>query len=632
MQINFIRKLTNNATYIVLALFIALLSFPFLPLHFVPGIDGPLPWVYNYFADGHFSTGQFILFPHGPLAFFLYPLNVGNNLLVYALIRIIVSMLVSLLLFKQRSNAEASDLLLPFLLSLLINALADFQILLFVLSFLAIWQYQRTGTRSFLVLAVLASVFNLYIKSYGGVVNVLLLSGVSAYYVIKLKKYLWSLKVAGLYLVVFVVVWLLLYHNLQGLYDFLRAQIELSSDNSEAAAYYQVNNWWLISASLLSIIVMPFFTRSKETRLAWLWMLLPLFGAWKHGMTRGDNPHVLGFLAVMTIAVLIVFFVARETKLVFWISGLSALSFFSLYMATTAKYNDFAPQLDLALVKPYNFYRLLDRSQVSKSINDSICLELNKTDRLPDSLIRLIGNKSVDVFPCNQSIIAMNKLNWSPRPSIHSYASYTSWLDRKNADYYDSDRAADFFIWQTDMMGGRYGSIDQRYVLNDAPQALLRFYCNYQLIYRDQKLALYRKRTMALPLVQTEIIKDLSITFGEWFPAPVPGTANEVIRVKAAIKPSFTGRLRSIFYKGISTGIEYELMNGETLIHKITPKNAADGLWLNPLLLEPERPFTGRRVKRFRILCWEEGLLKPGIGISFERLTFSQQPAFTMVD
>src|SRR5258706_16260510 len=79
----------NNYKPLSLSLLIACISCPAYQMIYAPGIDGSLFWVFNHIANGHFVLGKNILLPHGPLAFLLYPLAIGNNYFVAVAVHIL---------------------------------------------------------------------------------------------------------------------------------------------------------------------------------------------------------------------------------------------------------------------------------------------------------------------------------------------------------------------------------------------------------------------------------------------------------------------------------------------------------------------------------------------------------------
>ncbi len=160
---------------LILSLVISVITFPSYDLYYLPGIDGPLPWVFNYFADGHFKLGQNVLFPHGPLAFLLYPLPVGNNLLVGSALTFAFSFLLSVSAFKIYFHLKEENYLVPALLTLILHAVVDLQLLIIALTLSYVILFECTLKKTYLILSVFFCILNLYIKTYGGVICGLIL-------------------------------------------------------------------------------------------------------------------------------------------------------------------------------------------------------------------------------------------------------------------------------------------------------------------------------------------------------------------------------------------------------------------------------------------------------------------------
>lgn len=67
------KKIFEYLNVSLLAIFAILIAFPKPDLDITIGIDSPLAWVFNYLFDNELIKGKNIIFPHGPLAFFMYP-------------------------------------------------------------------------------------------------------------------------------------------------------------------------------------------------------------------------------------------------------------------------------------------------------------------------------------------------------------------------------------------------------------------------------------------------------------------------------------------------------------------------------------------------------------------------------
>jgi len=76
-------KLVEIIKGLLLGLLVVVGTFPENDWVYSTGIDMPLHWVFNYIFDQGFAIGEGIVFPHGPLAFLMYPLS--ENILIATL-------------------------------------------------------------------------------------------------------------------------------------------------------------------------------------------------------------------------------------------------------------------------------------------------------------------------------------------------------------------------------------------------------------------------------------------------------------------------------------------------------------------------------------------------------------------
>jgi hypothetical protein len=116
---------------------------------------------------------------------------------------------------------------------------------------------------------------------------------------------------------------------------------------------------------------------------------------------------------------------------------------------------------------------------------------------LPDSIRKIIGNSTVDVYPWNIQLLLENRLNYSPRPVIQSYTAYTPELEELNFKHYNSDNAPDFVLYD-------FVSIDNRYPLFDEPKVNLVLLKNYKVVDtlsgRGYPSLLLQKKVSAKPI------------------------------------------------------------------------------------------------------------------------------------
>lgn len=96
--------LKETPPLLIIALVVVIGTFPENDWSFDVGIDPPLKWVFNLLFENGLRAGQHILFPHGPLAFFMYPLS--ENILLATLVTALLKALLTLntygLLYKSK--------------------------------------------------------------------------------------------------------------------------------------------------------------------------------------------------------------------------------------------------------------------------------------------------------------------------------------------------------------------------------------------------------------------------------------------------------------------------------------------------------------------------------------------------
>lgn len=605
----------------LLSFLIACVTFPKHNLDYGSGIDESLVWVFNYFADGHYALSQNLQFPHGRFDFLLYPLPMGNNLVIAMMVTCFCSMVFSMNMFRIFILRRKKNILTATLLLLVIHSLIDLQLLLIGITFSYFMLYKLSGKLTNCYLAVFFAVFAIYVKSYCGIIcaTIIFSGAVSMFFEDKNIKRVTGLLL--LYVAVFVTFWIALYHSTAGCLTFFAGQVQLSSDNSEAVGLYNLESWYLLDICIVSFLLLPVLSRDKLARSFFMLMLLAIFSAWKHGIARSDNIHLsglLGFLIFFTFSFLMI------TK----DSGARIISLIIITITTfilNVAANNMVLVKDITVLKPNNLYDLVFHyNYVADEKNRSSQNNIAGLT-LPDTILKKTGKASTDVYPWNYAIIAANHLNWQPRPVLQSYAAYTSWLDGQNAKHLLSENAASFFIWEinkTPAMGiPKMKSIDQRYFLNDEPKTLISFFSRYALCYKDSNYLVYEKRPEKLT-VTSDYSEPYFIKNDRWTNVP-DCDPDCILRAKVEIHKNINGILKSFFYKGEGFEIVYEMEDKSYGSNRIVPKNAADGLWLYPFIQDPATDTQELKIKKFKIVCTDETMLDNEFKVQFEQIRFN---------
>jgi hypothetical protein len=131
---------------------------------------------------------------------------------------------------------------------------------------------------------------------------------------------------------------------------------------------------------------------------------------------------------------------------------------------------------------------------------------------------------------------------------------------------------------------------------------------------------LFGKRNTRL-LVSRSIVKQEKKTWNKWIDIPV--VKGDLLRVQAVTGRSLAGELKSFLYKDEAFYIYYQLVNDEIRMFRFVPKNAAQGLWVNPLILNAETSFMEPQVKRIMFRCSNPSMQKDEIALKWEVLSFS---------
>jgi len=609
----------NFSTYhlkvLLLACFAIIFTFPVVELNFGAGIDDSLIWAFNFLAHGHLQLGKNIIFPHGPLAFTMYPLK--ENFFIYLFAKTILQFILVFQLFNLtvRDNEKHESWLLAILFSILLLKICSFNLLIIAsISALYLNSYNtESKQKKYVAFAITAIAF--YIKSYVAIISGIIAFCFIVYEYVKKRKAVETIKDIIIIWSLIILLWILMYHRFSGFFRYIYGMYNLAQDNSSAAAYYPENNWWMLAGFIISLLCIPFFNNAKRVKYFIALLALSIFAGWKHGMAREDSSHTSGFFyLLLCFAILFIVFTKKNA-----IRNFALISFALIcFIINLTNVYSYSP-LTLELTGVNNFVSLIRNYSAIKYQADELTKNI-----LPDSVKHIIGNEKVDVYPWDYSIIPANQLNWQPRPIIQSYAAYTSWLDKENAAHFESSNAASFLIWQLDkvsldVLTGCFESIDGRYLLNDEPNALISILRNYEPVYKDNKYIVYKKRANVLPFHEKSIAK-AQTSWNKW--EATPNVNADLIRLKVKFHGNILQKIKSFLYKDEFFYIYCKMEDSSIVKWRIVPKNAEDGLWINPMIFDPSNNIKPRRVVSVLFKNSNPKLLKDKIELEWMQYQF----------
>lgn len=613
-------SLADGIRGLLLAILVVIGTFPENDWSYSTGIDPPLFWVFNHLFETGLNLGRHIIFPHGPLAFFMYPLS-DNILLASLVTSLLKGLLVFNIVFIFSDSKNQGKWLAAFAFAYLVSLIANFNHLILANIILLYCNYYQRNYKPFKFLAFLLTAFAIFVKAYVAIVAGTLFFSFVVYFLVQQKNVKNTL-VDGFSLLGFILLfWLLMFGTLRGFLNFIWGMAHLAQDNSSAAAYYPQNNWWILVLFMIALVSVFLIARSKKSGYFGALIALSLFASWKHAMAREDIFHTKGFLVYLIICLFVFILFNRKNIASKLILAVIVLFLFSVNMKNVANY--FPPQYELFRVNNFvEFVSDFDKLK-KKSIKDSE--RKTAKNRLPKTILEKVADAKVDVYPWDYSVAGINNLNWQPRVVIQSYAAYTSWLDEQNANHFSSELAPEYLIWENhkstqDVNASEMNSLDSRYLLNDEPQTILQLICNYDPSLSEGKFNLYKKRNEAIT-IEKRSIKTVESNWGEWI--PVPDFTLELLRAKLDFDKNIKQLIKSFLYKDEQFWMYLKLKDGSINKYRIVPKNAVDGLWINPYIFDNDKVFA---VEKIMFKASNQNMLSPKLEVEWEEIGFKNSP------
>lgn len=613
----------NLATCIFIALIIVVATFPEMDWFYSIGIDRPLTWLFNDLFKHNLALGKGIIFPHGPLAFFTYPLP-ENIILALVTLGALKFLLLFNLYWLWNDHVKIRKWIIIGVVTYAYSLISNFGMLILINILLLYCNYFNFKKKAFKYTAFCLTGFALFLKAYLAIVSGLLFFSFIIYWFYKSKSIKQLLADCFCLLIITQIIWILIYKSLTGFVTYIWGMYHLAQDNSSAVSYYPYNSWWILFLFFLLLGGVFIINRTKKSLFYLVLISLGLFAAWKHGMAREDFSHTHG-LFLFTTCCLLVFILFERTKL--YVNIILSIGILFLFSMNRKLANAYIP-FEYKLFNGEAFMDFVLNFSKIRSDLENISQKNIAKNKLPASIRNIISNSTVDVYPWDYTIIAANKLNLRPRVVIQSYASYTSWLDAQNAAHFNSGSAPDFLIWElqkisSDVNEGDMNSIDDRYLLNDEPQTMLQILKQYDYFYSDEKFKIYKKRNA--PLRATiKRIGQARLTWSQW--VDVPDVNKNVLRAKLSFEKTISQKIKSFLYKDEQFWIYLGLKNGEIHKYRIVPKNAEDGLWIMPYIYNSKTAYT---VEKIMLKCSNEEMLTDKLEINWEEVNLgdsSKQP------
>lgn len=608
---------------------LSILVFLFTFYHFSPSIETGLDPSYafglNYIFAHHIPFGTDIIYTYGPLGFLYFPQDIGNNLLLGILL---VSCLRLLFIYVFLKLGSVINKELWLLHAACVFFICNFIYLDFVLVATvtcSLLLHFLDNKNVWLMLAGAITVVALFIKSSFGLMCASIVFSYALFDFYKTKDLKNSLPLLLSACLSFILIWILQYGNLYGVFKYLYGTLQLITGNSSAMILEVKNNWWLLSLFALLFFLAPVLMKDKGITLLYGISLLALYAAWKYAFSREENYHLKFFFDYLIVFSALFMVISKPFR-----PQLAALLLVSVFvffqcMKATGMYT---VEEEISFKGIKNFYRIAFQWQDFKAEAKAITEQNLQKSKLSSTFLSRIGTATIDFFPWELSYVAANNLNWKPRPNMQSGA-YTPWLDKNNANFIASKNAPEFYLWEMGKPGGGVDCFDERYFLNDEPHTIFSLFNKYKIAYADSEQTLFQKSaTLRFPIIMEG--NTSYSNWNNWITVPEDSTA--IVRIKAVLTNSYYGKIRKAFYKDILYYIDYKLENEQVKTYRIVRENAVNGLWVSPLVERISDDLKGKKVKFVRFRCSAPSLVENTISFQWQIITLAENQKKTQHD
>ena len=584
---NLVRNNTARVIQLIAACLIFLFTLPGTGTIIRPGLDSSYALAFNYFFASGVQSGRDILFTYGPLGFLEWPQPQGNNLLyaniAYSAVHLAFICCLLWLGMKGRGlRGQIGVIALVLFLSYLLSAFMYLK-LVFLIAVLLLLHFVARHIGLF-VTAISLTALALLIRSTYGILSLLMLFSYSFYLAYAQRQIKFTVgAIAGVPAVI-IAAWYLIYGNPAGSLAYTRGILEFSSGNSSAMTLNPQNNWLALAAFAGLLIYLPFSVRQKEAYVICVIFGLSVIAYLKYAFSREGWSLNYSFVYLLVVFSIFILFVPKLRKRHYAII-LATLVMFGVNMK---KVGDFNPLRYIGSQVKINFENRNTVDVVKALINykDTARTLMAESERglepqkLSAPTRSAIGKGTVDTYPYELSYVMANGFNWTPRPVIQSYISYTPYLDKQNAHFFQSGKAPDYLLWEAPQGDIQADSIDDRYVLNDEPFTIFEILGRYSPLALDGKVVIMKNNGRQGFWAPQNAGTDSS-RWGAWIEVPkLPDCA--ALRSRLDFSRTLAGKLKRAFYKEEEFYVEYKLENGNVLKHRFVIDNAASGIWASP--------------------------------------------------
>jgi hypothetical protein len=318
---------------------------------------------------------------------------------------------------------------------------------------------------------------------------------------------------------------------------------------------------------LLSIYLQKQITSTSKLFLLCIFFVF-LFLSFKGGFVRHDGHAIMAGTSILIAALLLPFIYNSRILLPVIVFSLISWGYIDAHYINTSTAG-IANNIVSTYSSPWNGFknRIKDRNWPRPDF-DAAVNSLREQASFP------VLQGTTDIYSYNQSYLISSGNTWSPRPIFQSYSAYTPMLAEKNRKHLLGKQAPDNVIFRVEPIDGRVPSIE-----DGASWPILMV--NYQPTQIANDFLFLRKKESIAEITEPLKLTSETHAFGESVNLPQSSLA---IFVQIEIKPTFLGRITSIFFKPSQLQITIELKNGTKKQYRIIAGMAKSGFLISPLI------------------------------------------------
>lgn len=469
--------LTTNKTPILVAFIGAFLMFPSQlhiivnaidsDLHFWKSLDPSWTIALNYSIINDLNFGKDIAFTYGPLSFLITRVAWGVNKYYFILFDVFCFVNYFYLIYFTYKKAKVKLIYLLFLalciLCLPINNSGGYSIILFFIFIFWMSLCLDNFKKIYLISPIILTILLFFIKFNTGLVTLLVLNIFIFIFYFKSNisfKELIALVISPIALII-----LLSFGLNVTLFDYIISGFNLVKGYNEIM---YVNDNGVLILKITTILVfficaffMFFKITNKKEIFSYLKTITPylflffigFYILYKQSFVRADKAHTEDFFKYFLFLIICInLFFNKELKSLFNVLLITPVLFI-FYLKANQEFSFYSVTEKTNKLK--YFKQLNGFSKIS-----GMYLFPNN-NKLPDDILTIIGKSTIDTFPWNIHMLIENNLNYSPRPVLQSYSSYTKQLEELNFNFYNSEKAPQYVLYDNASIDNRYPYFDE---------------------------------------------------------------------------------------------------------------------------------------------------------------------------